>query len=559
LAPVAGPETLRAPIRMLFTSSLRFLPVVERELRIAARGKGAYRWRTIVVGVGLGVMALLAALQSAANAPANAQGISMFRALVTLAACYAFLSSAFVTADSVSREKREGTLGLLFLTDLRGKDIILGKLAANSLNTVYGLLGLLPLLAIPVMMGGVSIQAGVIAALSIVNLLFVSLALGMFVSSLSWDERRASFAAIVSGLALMLGPPMLSGIGVFFGRHEPMGMVIACFSPLFPLIGGMTLQSVAHKLMAMAPSHLIGWLLLAQAGRLAQKAWHSRSGNPVKRTIDERVFTPRNPAARARHRRKALDIHPLVWLLERHPGKRFYADILVLAIIVIWIWGYRSFGSDMFGGPGWFLIAPLAFTVHMILASWVIAESSMRVLQDRRSGALELLLCTSLTDREIVDGHRMTLRRLFLRPVLLLAVAEVFVAFNGFGHENDAAARNGRWLMLGMALAIILDMHALSWIGLWLATSLPNVNRIGACALAITPLGPAVASTILVTLIQLTLPNPSRFPFWAGITIWVAMFATVDLLVGQVYCRRAVRKHFRESAMRVQPVAAMAS
>src|SRR5690606_29469865 len=134
----------------------------------------------------------------------------------------------------------------------------------------------------------------------------------------------------------------------------------------------------------------------------------------------------------------------------------FYADGLVLAVALIGAWGYRTYGTDMFGGPGWFLIAPLALTVHLILASWVVAESSMRLLEDRRSGALELLLCTSLTHREIIRGKRLALRRLFLRPVLLLAMAEVFVGVTGFA-ETDAASRNGRLLMFAMATSIVLD------------------------------------------------------------------------------------------------------
>jgi hypothetical protein len=299
---------------------LRFLPVVERELRIAARGPGSHRWRTSVAGIGLGFMALLTAAHSARNYPAEVLGVSLFQALIMVSAMYAFLASVSVTADSVSREKREGTLGLLFLTELRGRDIILGKLAANSLNTIYGLLGLLPLLAIPVMLGGVSIRAGVGATLSVLNLLFVSLSLGIFVSTLSWDERRATFAAVVVGLAVMLGPLLLGGVRVYFGRGSSIAWVLSSFSPLFPLVSSLPVPGAGWQLRPLLPSHLLGWLLLIHAGRLAQQAWHSRSGAPVRRSMDERVFTPRDSQARAGHRRQILDLHPLVWLQERHPG-----------------------------------------------------------------------------------------------------------------------------------------------------------------------------------------------------------------------------------------------
>jgi hypothetical protein len=113
--------------------------------------------------------------------------------------------------------------------------------------------------------------------------------------------------------------------------------------------------------------------------------------------VDERVFAPRNPEERAGSRKRLLEVHPLIWLLERHRGKQFYADGLVFSIMIIWAWGYRSYGTEMFGGPSWFLILPIAILIHVILAAWVVAETSVRLIEDRRSGALELLLCTSLT------------------------------------------------------------------------------------------------------------------------------------------------------------------
>jgi hypothetical protein len=39
------------------------------------------------------------------------------------------------TADCVNQERREGTLGLLFLTNLRRYDVVLGGLASTGLNS----------------------------------------------------------------------------------------------------------------------------------------------------------------------------------------------------------------------------------------------------------------------------------------------------------------------------------------------------------------------------------------------------------------------------------------
>jgi ABC-type transport system involved in multi-copper enzyme maturation permease subunit len=117
---------------------MKALPIVERELRSAARGRAFYRWRSLIVGLGLAIMALLTVSMASDGTPAEIQGRRLFNALVALSWLYAGLAAIASTSDSISREKREGTLGLLFLTDLRGTDIILGKLAASSLNLIYG-------------------------------------------------------------------------------------------------------------------------------------------------------------------------------------------------------------------------------------------------------------------------------------------------------------------------------------------------------------------------------------------------------------------------------------
>jgi len=542
---------------------LKVLPIVERELRIAARGKATYRWRVMSGATGIGVLAVMAWILAAERSPQSMHGQWMFHACLVVSALFAFMASFSVTADSVSREKRDGTLGLLFLTDLRGWDIILGKLAANSLNTVYGLLGMIPLLGIPILLGGVSVTTGVQAALAVLNLMFVSLSLGIVVSTLSWDERRATFAAVISGLVLAIGPFVMGGLWVaLLGQGPRWSVYLSALSPVFPLVTvvpNLTGKRAWPPFLELLPSHLLGWVLLVAAGLMVQRAWHSRSGTPVKRTVDERLFTPKDPVSRSRHRGRMLDVHPLVWLLERHPGKRFYGDGLVLAILAIWYWGYRSYGTEMFGGPSWFLVVPLAFLLHLIFASWVVAESSMRLLEDRRSGALELLLCTSLSDRDLIEGHRNALRRLFLRPIVIFVAAEVYVAFTGFGGADEQSAINGRWMMLSMALAVMADTHALSWIALRLAISLPTVNRVGTYALAITPFGPILLTALVApTLISFGFiqPGESRVPLVLG--TWVAWVIFVDLIIGQGYCRWSVLREFREMAVKTHPRAAVA-
>ena len=115
---------------------MTFLPIVDRELRVAARRKSTHRIRlwTTFGGALVNVIFLLfmRVFGSVFGGPGNWGGI-----LFGLLAWYTFgmclLAGVFLAADVLSEEKREGTLGLLFLTDLKGYDVVLGKFVGIGL------------------------------------------------------------------------------------------------------------------------------------------------------------------------------------------------------------------------------------------------------------------------------------------------------------------------------------------------------------------------------------------------------------------------------------------
>src|SRR6186997_3087633 len=126
---------------------MTFLPIVDRELRLAARRTSTYWTRFAAAFVFTSICLGMLIVTRRSLSPA-ALGKMMFTVLtwITFACC--LLAGVRFTADSLSEEKREGTLGLLFLTNLRGYDVVLGKLIATSIHAFYGLLAILPLLAL---------------------------------------------------------------------------------------------------------------------------------------------------------------------------------------------------------------------------------------------------------------------------------------------------------------------------------------------------------------------------------------------------------------------------
>src|SRR6267143_6346346 len=121
---------------------------------------------------------------------------------------FALATGVFLTGDCLSEEKREGTLGLLFLTDLRGYDVVLGKLISHSVQAFYGLLAAFPVLALTLLAGGVSGGEFWRMMLVFCNTLFFSLSVGLLVSSISRDAMKAINGTLLFCLLFVAGLPL---------------------------------------------------------------------------------------------------------------------------------------------------------------------------------------------------------------------------------------------------------------------------------------------------------------------------------------------------------------
>src|SRR5947199_10550214 len=172
---------------------MRFLPIVERELRAASRRRGTY-WNRALAALSA-ILVFAGTLWFEGRVAPKELGKDVFNVVSGLFLFTSLMAGVRYTADCLSEEKREGTLGLLFLTDLKGYDVVLGKLAVTSLNAFYALLAIFPVLAVPLLMGGVTFGEVCRVMLALVNTLIFSLAVGMFISSISWRQQKAMMAA----------------------------------------------------------------------------------------------------------------------------------------------------------------------------------------------------------------------------------------------------------------------------------------------------------------------------------------------------------------------------
>ena len=203
------------PVAFAQRSTMSALPIIERELRVRARRKSTF-WLRIIA-------ALLASL-TAASTLSWAQyqtwgtwrpGKTLFDSLSTLAFVFCLIEGVRQTADCLSQEKRDGTLGLLFLTDLSGFDIVLGKLAAASLGSFYALLAVFPAMAAALPAGGITAGEFWRTQLVLLDTLFFALACGLWASARHHEEHRS----LMAGLKLSCGFALVPAVFEFLLRR----------------------------------------------------------------------------------------------------------------------------------------------------------------------------------------------------------------------------------------------------------------------------------------------------------------------------------------------------
>lgn len=111
---------------------MTLLPILEHEMRVAARRPQTHRLRgrAAVAAIGLAFV-----LFAAHKGPASTGQLSklIFMALSVLAFGFSPITGVFLTADCFGSERREGTLARRFPSDLKAYDMELGKRGIEQL------------------------------------------------------------------------------------------------------------------------------------------------------------------------------------------------------------------------------------------------------------------------------------------------------------------------------------------------------------------------------------------------------------------------------------------
>lgn len=537
------------------------LPIVGRELRVAARRSGTYWLRVVaalaalIVGSGMLLPTLL---------PMNGQrmmGGPIFGALTWLSLAAALSAGLFFTSDCLSEEKREGTLGFLFLTDLRSYDVVLGKLFVTSLRCVFALLAIFPVLAITLLLGGVEAGQFWRTMLALAHALFFSLAVGMFVSALSRHAQPALAMTLLLLLLLVAGGPLVDVLtALAVGAYRPL---LSLSSPGYVF---MNARDARHFWSALLVSQGVAWSLLALACLVLPRSWQEKSARRPAGLLTRPVTWSYGGAKRRKALRKELlETDPVMWLGAREPGQAFWLWFMALTFLGGFVLMVVLKASSAWW-QGWQVFGTM-FSLALYL--WVAAKASQFFTDARRNGMIELLLATPLTSSELAQGPWRALVRVFGLPVLCLVAmrlgANILSQEAGqrrlFG--TDAGPDWQQIIVIAvMAMGVFLaNLVALGWFGLWMGLTSRNTRLATLKTIVFVQVIPWFAVVLISWMvIPLALFSSSKWlgssggfsQYWPPLifTVTPALLTVAKDVILWRLARRKLSRNFRELAMR---------
>lgn len=367
-----------------------------------------------------------------ASGRATAVGTVVFQELSDAIYIAIWLGAPFLTADCLSREKREGTLGLLFMTPLTALEIVVGKSLVHGLRALSFLFAAAPIIAVPYLMGGVSMNSILSVLASHLSALALALGAGLlasastrqkrwvFVQTAVWTVLLGSMHAHLArpALALVTAPPAAPPGRVFFspsGARLPPGTTFGANLLPAPVTGvpvGLAASPLRMVTVMSASALVLILIVVAAAGRVRSE-WQDK---PLSKRQIWWLHTFCSPVFwRSLFKsamRRELNRNPITWLQYYSTWDRVAKLVwcgLALMIDTHLITTLHRIPREVLGLEALFAVA-LAYT----------AASSFR--RERQNGAFELILVSPIAREEIIVGRLRAVRAQFLPAAVALLI-----------------------------------------------------------------------------------------------------------------------------------------
>jgi hypothetical protein len=406
--------------------SFRLPPIIERELRIALRRQKPVRrrFRLAAACTGGALLASVLAGQSAGRE---------FHVILCLAACYLVMTVPHRIAGFLSAERREQTLGLLFISGLSSKEIFLSKTISAAAIVFSDFLAIVPVFALPFLMGGVTFELFLATIWCWPNVLLFALAVSLLASVLCEDEGTAVVFTVVLGVFLVGFPSAIYlAQNLLSNGSPPWSWLLLCNPAYGPwLVFGKFSAAQASAFWGNSLVTLCGSAIsLCVAGLVLNRLWRQREEQGLLyrwretwRTLVHGTFDWRKRLAL-----EWLPTNPCMWLAARDRAPLRLAWVILGTLVSIWLVCWAVWPDRWLSVANFFITANvLNLTLRWLIHYVAAANVGLR----RRDGHYELLLTTALSPAAIVEGQLAALRFQFRQIFLLTFALQIIMMFAG--------------------------------------------------------------------------------------------------------------------------------
>ncbi len=440
---------------------MNVLPIIVRELRAEARRPVNYRLRMFSAVVALVVLGFFVWADADARSGSRA-----FSSLTFGIFCAIWVGVPALAADCISRENREGTLGLLILTSLKPLEIVLGKGAIHAIRSLTLVVSALPIITIPFMLGGITATDVLRTFLFNLSALILSLAAGLLASSLCRQWTRAIILAeifagglafaFVTALSLFVG----GTVGAATRASERLVVVAQLFfdsssSPLPATTAGPPNITAFLFLAVMGSGAILALGTILSAYRL-KTSWQDNPPSNRHRWMQDVFFKPRIALGLLRKQnRSRLTTNPVGWLQQYSWTARSskWAWCFIVILGVSWLMA-EEVRLVHLGWP-W-----LATGLFLSMAFSAVASFQ----REKQNGALELLLVTSLGERQIIFGRLRGIWGQFLPAFLILLLTAVLFRLGNIFNST-------LHFLFVPVVGLYFAMHLKNFVVAWLLTA----------------------------------------------------------------------------------------
>lgn len=464
-------------------------PVFTREATIAPRRVWFFAARTIFVAALFALLLtswqLLVGSQRIENLGDLAWfGAAVFQILAPLQLAVALPFSALLVAAAVAQEKDRKTLVLLLMTRLSNAELVLGKLLAGMLTVLVVVVAAFPMLMIVSLLGGVS-------ASQILRVQEVTLASALVAGSLGstfalWRDKTfqaLAMTALVIVLWLVGWEIVASGalgdqwLGVSTetwavamsawqaiqaAAHPRFADASAAGLPIEPVnlfLGASVTATVLLNLLAIALVRV--WNPSREARPREADSPHDAAAHAAEGVAGQPARSVHSASGRAR----PVWDNPILWreIRTRAYGKKIVLIRLVyLVVLAVCAAAVISTPAGTFHGAAHNIIPAEAKPLVPLLVVSLLLLNALAVTSltsERDSRALDLLLVTDLSPREIVFGK---LGGVFYNAKEMVVLPLALCAYLWLAGRMET---EGFWFLLGgllvmFAFAAMLGLHA---------------------------------------------------------------------------------------------------